>query len=174
MTLPRAWASRACIVRDVEAPESWFTPDELAIANAFRTEKRRVEWMLSRIAEKQLRQRGATGAYVSYSHSGPYGAAAVDEHPIGIDVEVLRDIPERATHLFLSEQEEADAQRCRVANARLHFWSAKEAAWKQFGGAVPTLKRVPLRLLDQNAEGLTFDLVETLRIDDAIVALTRR
>lgn len=171
--LPDAWRSRACVVYDIGTPETWFTPAELAIIHLFKSEKRRRERMLSRIAEKTLRKRGARGQYVSYSHSGAYGAAGIGEHPIGVDVEVVREIAPRAAHLFLTEREEADAQRCPIANALLHFWSAKEAAWKQLGGSLPTLRRVPLRLLDTGEDGLTFDVVETRRIDDVIVALTR-
>jgi len=171
--LPEAWRSRACVVYDISTPETWFAPAELAIVAAFKSEKRRHERMLSRIAEKTLRKRGAQGEYVSFSHSGGYGAAAIGEHPIGVDVEVIREIAPRAAHLFLSAGEEAEAQRCTIANALLHFWSAKEAAWKQLGGALPTLKRVPLRLLDAADFGLTFDVVETRRIDGVIVALTR-
>ena len=130
--------------------------------------------MLSRVAEKELRRRGGAGTYVSYSHSGSFGGAAVDVQPVGIDVEVIRDVPVRAGHLFLSESEESAAAQCRIPHAMLHFWSAKEAAWKQFGGAVPTLKRVPLTLLQESSEGLIFDLVETRFIGDVVVALTRR
>ena len=173
MNLPSDWNQRACIVRDVEQPERWFSPDELAIVALFRTEKRRREWMLSRIAEKELRRLGATGAHVSYSHSGPFGAAAVSESPIGIDVELVREIKPRAAHLFLTDDEEAAAEKTGFPHALLHFWSAKEARWKQFGGSIPTLKRVPLTLIDVRAGGMLFDSVETVAIGDAVVALTR-
>lgn len=173
MKLPDEWGQRACVVREVEQPERWFSPDELAIVALFRNEKRRVEWMLSRIAEKELRQHGATGTHVSYSHSGLVGAAAVGESPVGIDVEVVRDLNARAAHLFLSDVEERTVERCRIPHALLHFWSAKEARWKQFGGSIPTLKRVPLTLVEVRPNGLVFDGVETIATDDLVVALTR-
>lgn len=173
MNLPDDWSQRACIVRDVEQPERWFSPDELAVVALFRNEKRRREWMFSRIAEKELRRRGATGLHVSYSHSGPFGAAAIGESPIGIDVELVRAIKPRAAHLFLSDEEEKSVRQCIFPHALLHFWSAKEARWKQFGGSIPTLRKVPLTLVDVRADGLLFDSVETIAMGDVVVALTR-
>ena len=170
MNLPIAWRDRACVVWDVANAPSWFAGGELP---ELRTEKRRNEWMLSRIAEKTLRRRGAAGPHVSYAHSGPYGAAAVDGSPVGIDVEVVRAIAPRAAHLFLTREEEEAVSRCDIAHALLHFWSAKEARWKQLGGAIATLKRVPLTLIDYDAKGCRFDVVVTTTIGDAVVALTR-
>ena len=129
--------------------------------------------MASRIAEKEVRLRGARGACVSYSHSGAYGAAAVDETPVGIDVEVVREIRTESARFFLSDAEVADAAGCSIDRALLHFWCAKEAAWKQRGGTLPTLKRVPLRLLRESGEGLLFDCAETFASGDVVVALTR-
>jgi hypothetical protein len=168
VTLPAAWRKRACVVHDVPHPESWFdsVPD-------FKTRKRRLEWMLSRIAEQNLRRAGATGAHVSYSHSGQFGGAAVDDAPVGIDVEVVRPLSANAAHLFLSDEEAAQASTCRVPDALLHFWSAKEARWKQLGGSLLTLKRVSLTLLEERAAGLLFDYAETSRIGEIVVALTR-
>jgi hypothetical protein len=158
---------RGLIVSDVGDPASWFdvVPD-------FPREKRRLEWMLSRIAEKELRKRGARGDYVSFSHSGSYGAAAVDTRPVGIDVEVLRDISELAARHFLNDDEIAVMERCTIANRMLHFWSAKEAVWKQRGGAVPTLKRLRIRLEGENESGLRFDTVETFALGELVAALT--
>ena len=127
---------------------------------------------LGRIAEKELRKRGATGGHVSFSHSGKYGAAAVDVAPVGIDVEVLRDISESAARHFLNDDEIAAMQRCTIAHRMLHFWSAKEALWKQRGGSVPTLKKLRLRLESENADGLRFQDVETFAIGDLVAALT--
>lgn len=158
---------RGLIVSEVSDPEAWFPA-----VPAFPREKRRLEWMLSRIAEKELRKRGARGDHVSFSHSGSYGAAAVDTKPVGIDVEVLRDISESAARHFLNDDEIAVMERCTIANRMLHFWSAKEAVWKQRGGAVATLKRLQIQLEAENPDGLRFDAVETFAIDDLVAALT--
>lgn len=167
--LPPSWRGRALVLRDVTPPREAFTAEELAICDAFHLPKRREEWMRARFAAKQLGE----GSHVSFSHSGPYAAAAIDRAPVGIDVQVIREISERVAHLFLTPDEEEAMQRCTIDHRILHFWCAKEAAWKQRQGAIPTLKRVPLQLLEERDAGLTFDLAETVRIGDAIVALTR-
>jgi len=169
--LPDAWVLRACVLAEVENPRQWFSAEELAIVDAFPREKRRQEWMLSRVAEKELRRRGARGASVSYSHRGAYGAAAIGEMPVGIDVEIARDIRPDSARFFLTDDEIADARRCAIDCSLLHFWCAKEAAWKQRGGALPTLKRVPLRFLRETSQGLLFDVVETVAVGDVVVAL---
>ena len=169
--LPYAWVLRACVLAEVENPRQWFSVEELAMVDAFPREKRREEWMLSRIAEKELRRRGAHGSSVSYSHRGPYGAASVGEAPVGIDVEIARDIRPDSARFFLTDNEAADARRCSIDRALLHFWCAKEAAWKQHGGALPTLKRLPLRLLRETKQGLLFDVVETVAVGEVVVAL---
>ncbi len=165
--LPESWRGRALIVSEVADLQSWFdtVPD-------FPRPKRKFEWMLSRIAEKELRRLGAAGNCVSYSHSGKYGAAAVDVRPVGIDVEMLREISESAAHHFLNDDEIQAMRRCTIANRMLHFWSAKEAAWKQLGGSVPTLKRVRVTLASERANSLQFQEVETFAIDDLVAALT--
>ena len=159
--------NRGLIVFDVDDPQSWFdaVPD-------FPREKRRREWMLSRIAEKELRRRGAKGEHVSFSHSGKYGAAAIDVRPVGIDVEVLREIPESAARFFLNKEEDAVMHGCSVANRLLHFWSAKEAVWKQRGGSVLTLKKVRLNFESESAAGLRFQNVETFAMGEIVAALT--
>ena len=166
------WPGRAAIVRDVESPESWFDAEELTVIRGFARQKRQQEWMLSRIAEKELRRKGATGDYVSFSHSGEYGAAAIDVQPVGIDIEMIREISENAAHLFLTDAEIEWMQRCQIGHRMLHFWSAKEAAWKQRGGSVATLRRVPLTLESESDSGLRFHGVETIAIGDLIAAIT--
>ena len=58
-----------------------------------------------------------------------------------------------------------------VAHRALHFWCAKEAAWKKHGGAIATLKQVPLRVISTSADGVLFDDAETIAIGNVIVAL---
>ena len=172
----------------------WFTEGELETANGFRLAKRRREWLLSRAAVKQLAvQLGLvqeprectlarpmllldgewSGWHVSVSHSLPYAGAAMAKHPIGIDVQVVREIAEWSTHLFLSPEEDAQMRACALPARVLHFWCAKEAAWKQRSEEFSTMKLVPLRLGGERGGGLLFDQVETKRIGDVIVALTR-
>ena len=119
-----------------------------------------------------MRRNGTSGDYVSFSHSGKYGAAAIDVDSIGIDIEVIREISENAAHLFLTDAEIELMHGCKITHRMLHFWSAKEALWKQRGGSVATLRRVPLMLEDETANGLRFRGVETVAIRDLIAAIT--
>ena len=174
--------------------EEWFTAEELAIANGFRLPKRREEWLRARTAAKELAlQRGLVanprscviarprlildGAdspwFVSISHSRGWAAATISDNPVGIDIELVRELDERAVHLYLTDDEAEMMRRCTIDHRALHFWSAKEAAWKQRFGEIQTLKQVPLRFIGENAEGLTFDNLTTRRLDNLIVAVTR-
>lgn len=183
---------RWLIVRD-RYDLSYFTDDELEAANAFRLQKRRDEWLLARFAAKKLALElgvvsdpracrvarpallvdGAPSPwFVSISHSAPYAAVALDRVPVGIDIQVVRELPEHAAHLFLSDEETAAMQRCTIADRILHFWGAKEAAFKQRSGELTTLRQLPLVLREEHANGLEFDLSTTRRLDDSILSLT--
>jgi 4'-phosphopantetheinyl transferase EntD len=189
------WPERSLILRDAGAPlDSWFTPDELAFADTFKLATRREEWLLSRIAAKQLAMQlgladdpcsiaierpflvinGTRSEWrVSLSHSTPYAGAAIARLAIGIDVQRIRELDERAAHLFLTGDETEQLQRCSLPHRLLHFWCAKEAAWKQRSDEFVTLRQVPLQLVEERANGLLFDIVETATLGDAIAAITR-
>jgi 4'-phosphopantetheinyl transferase EntD len=177
--LPLPWGDRAIAIRDVSDAESWLRADELAVARAFPREKRRQEWMLARAAAKMLAIRRSLGdvaierPLVSVSHSGPWAAAAIDMAPVGIDIEVVRDVSERAARHFLTEDQIAQMESCTISHRLLHFWCAKEAAWKRLCGSIPFLKGVPLTLLECDGHAAAFDSVETIEIDGVVVALTR-
>jgi 4'-phosphopantetheinyl transferase EntD len=187
------WPDRVLVVRDVDTYDGWFGPDELAVAGTFKLDKRRHDWLLSRLAAKSLAlQLGLArdprafrierprilvdGApqdvFVSLSHSAPYAGAAIARDSIGIDVETIRELSPNAAHLFLTDDEIREAERCRTPNTLLHFWSAKEAAWKKLGGSVATLKQVPLHVDRETHDGIRFVEVETFRSEDVIVAVT--
>jgi phosphopantetheinyl transferase (holo-ACP synthase) len=150
--------------------DEWFDESELAIANAFERPKRRREWMLARVALKMLIAERGAAAYSSFSHSGDYAAAAIGDVPVGVDVQVIRPLSERAAHLFLADDEREAMERCSIADRILHFFCAKEAAWKARGGAVPTLKQIPLKLKEETASGLLFDAAATYATGEIIVA----
>ena len=192
IALPDSWSGRAIIIGDVMFSNDWFTGPELAAAEAFRLQKRKTEWKHGRIAAKQLAldlglsqsprdcfvvrpwiQAGTERRYVSMAHSGGFAAAAIDDLPIGVDVERIRDIEENAAHLFLTDHEAAAMRDTVIAHRMLHFWAAKEAAFKQLGGETETLKRVPLKLEAETESGLRFDQVETFTNGDLVAALTR-
>lgn len=185
---------RSLIVRD-RYDLSYFTADELATANAFHLQKRRDEWLLARFAAKRLAlelgivddpracsvgrpmlllDQSNAGWFVSISHSAPYAAAAIARERIGVDVQVVRPLSEAAAHLFLSGAESAAMQRCAIADRILHFWCAKEAAWKRRSPEFATLKHLPLELCEERTNGLHFDEAETTAMGDVILGVSSR
>ncbi len=188
LPIPEGWRERAIVIRKGEIPEAWFSAEELEIANGFARERRRMEWLTSRLAAKRLAldrgiaadpaacridQRRIGSWHLSLSHSRAYAAAAIDAAPVGIDIEVARPIDERAAHFFLTDAETEVLRAVTIEDRLIHFWAAKEAAWKQRGGEVKTLKRIALHLEQANETGLRFDLAETARAGELIMALTR-
>jgi 4'-phosphopantetheinyl transferase EntD len=184
--LETPWPDRCRVISDPVDPE-WFSPAELEQAAQFKLPKRRREWLLARFAAKQLAvQLGITddpralnierpvtaGWYLSLSHSAPYGAAAIAREPVGIDVQVVRGIAEWATHLFLNDRETEVLRTCALDHRVLHFWCAKEAAFKR-NTDYETMKQLPLQLVEERENGLVFDRAETVRIGNVIVAITR-
>lgn len=70
--------------------------------------------------------------HVSVSHSGPYVVCAVDEHVLGVDVEVIRGAEEKFMHRACSDAEMAYI-RYGDAGCYQRFWecwTAKEALFK--------------------------------------------
>ena len=134
----------------------------------FPADKRSREYILSR---KALDMCGAA-PHSSLSHSGHYAAAMIGDVPVGVDVQVVRPLSERAAHLFLTDEEQADMERCTIADRIIHFFCAKEAAWKARGGAIPTLKQIPLKLKEETMTGLLFDAAATYATGDIVVAVT--
>ena len=102
----------------------------------------------------------------------PIAGAIIGRAPVGIDVQVIRDLSESTLHLFVREEEAEDLRRCSIADRVLHYWCAKEAAWKQRSEEFVTMKQVPLELIGETSRGLRFDSVETWATDDVIVAVT--
>jgi phosphopantetheinyl transferase len=191
--LPPSWRHRAIVITHVTPEADWFTEDELREVEGFHRERRRDEWMTARVAAKQLALQlglcaeprdcvvarpklllhGQPPRFVSISHSERFAAAAIDREPVGIDVQAVRDVSEGTAKFFLMPSEIKAMNGCAIANRLLHFWCAKEAAWKRRGGEPSTLKQIPLKLLAESANGLHFDSVETIALDEGIAALTR-
>ncbi len=186
------WPDRVLVLQG-EPDLALFTEEELAVAATHRLPKRREEWLLSRAAAKRLALRTEVAQepsacsvvrpklriagrdsewYVSLSHSAPYAAAALSRMPIGIDVQGIRPLPDAAAHLFLTESEIEAMRACSLDEALLHFWCAKEAAFKRRSPELVTLKQVPLRLISESATSLRFDDAVTTRSGDVIVAVS--
>ena len=75
-----------------------------------------------------------TGLYVSVSHSGAYVVCAVDDKPVGVDVETVREVDEKFMRRVCSEEELAYALRGGDVQRRFwELWTAKEAIFKLTG-----------------------------------------
>jgi phosphopantetheinyl transferase len=199
LVLPESWRACAVVAELPDVAPAAFSEEELAVAAALQPEKRRREWLASRFLAKELASELGLGSCtiasagtrplllaggnacierLSLSHSGPYAAAAIAAGPIGIDIQVPREVNPRVTHLFLTAEEETALSRCAVEDALLHFWCAKEAAWKAASDVHPTLKQTPLRMVRGSATGVLFEgegvRVESARLaKDLIAALAR-
>jgi 4'-phosphopantetheinyl transferase EntD len=196
IVLPESWRGRALVLESFDSESfdgnarDWLGDDELSTAGAFTLPTRRAEWILSRVAAKQLarargyvgdvralaiaRPRLATGEYVSLSHSNGVAAVAIDDEPVGIDVEQLRDVNDRIAARFLCDDEREAVSCCTLPHRLLHWWTAKEAVWKRDSTHVRFLKDFTLAVEAEQATGLRFDGVETFAGGDLVVALTRR
>ena len=194
VALPESWRGRALVLNSIDDSidddlASWFSDVELATTNAFPRPRRREEWLLSRYALKRLavtrglvrdprllavtRPQLGSGQWISISHSHGLAAAAIDDVPVGVDVERIRPLDEHVARHFMIDQEIESMQRCTLPNRVLHWWCAKEAAWKQRNGEVRFLKEVPLELESVVASGLRFRGVETFATGECVMALTR-
>jgi len=193
--LPTPWPDRVLVMANAAnvAGDDFFSKAELDVAASFKLPKRRDEWLLSRYALKRFAvdlglardprtcaverpvlfvDGQPTSWFVSISHSAPYAGAALSREPIGLDVQVVREIAEWSSHLYLSDTEAEAMRGCAIPWRALHFWCAKEAAWKRRSDEFSTMKQLPLRLVEERANGLRFDQVETILAGDAIVAVT--
>lgn len=153
----------------IEEPESFFA-DKVGFQGHQKTEKRRLEFLASRFLLKQLipdfsflelksHPEGKpyfedNRVHFSISHSFPFVAVAIDEKPVGIDVQVFQEKIMRLQQKFLSAEEQLIFDNS-IETITL-AWAAKEAAFKWFGeGSVDFIQHMPIRKLkldQQNAE----------------------
>ena len=97
--------------------------------------------------------------HFSLSHSGSCALCAVDDAPVGADIEVLRPHHPKLAQRICSCEEAAwlDGQPDR-AYALLHLWTAKESRVKQTGiGLTVPLRSITVPLFPADeADGLLF------------------
>lgn len=203
MDVPERLAALVSIVGadEITDLDSWLHPSELEIGREIELERRRSEWMLARIAVKQLAIRlglcddpsecvvptrgvapdlrihgHSSELHVSISHSAHLAAAAISSAPIGIDIQVRRPVDVRSRRFFLRDDEE-DLLLTTDDDHLLELWSAKEAALKAAG--VTRYREVSLRDPSSDVEGRSFafeagsidGLVETAWLDERRVVL---
>ncbi|HUP63810.1 MAG TPA: 4'-phosphopantetheinyl transferase superfamily protein [Thermoanaerobaculia bacterium] len=206
--LPEEWRREVCVVREVTAEEldAHFTAEERQRIESFPREKRRAEWSASRLALKLLstetglcdtaRECVSTSAYrrpalelrgrlselqISITHSEGAGGAAISKERIGIDLQKIRPLAERATKFFLSRAEVDMWRALDLEDSLIHLWCAKEAGYKLH--ALPGwYKGVQVDLEAAHPEGLCLryrdprseGTIETRRIgDDFILAVAK-
>ena len=156
LEVPAEWIDLVSVVEAVtDADEERFlTADERARASGFKSARRRHEWAAARIAARLLAMRrgiieapadltiavrdscpyAAAGSgewSLSLSHSGTVGAAAIGVGRVGVDLERPRYVDPASVRFFLSDDEiEVFRKLGHLDDAVVHFWSAKEAAFK--------------------------------------------
>lgn len=85
--------------------------------------------------------------HFSISHSGDYAVCAIDEKPIGIDIEKHRPLKIKTAERF-SNPDELDfingamPDEQKALSRFFEIWTAKEAAYKMQGGINPNFKSI--------------------------------
>lgn len=167
-------ASLRAVQRQGERAASRVAAKSLALERGFVDLASRIRFAKSDARPVVLVDGAEQSLFVSFSHTAGIGAAALHDTPVGIDLEHERVIDPRATKFFLRDEELARASSCGVENALLHWWCAKEAAFK-LNVDYPTLLRVPLALESESTEGLVLRgprgaRVETVRLTASLIA----
>jgi len=73
--------------------------------------------------------------HFSFSHCKGYAACAVDDQPIGIDIEIIHPRIAKVAHKFLNDQEKAmiaSLDEKDQLNQLAFLWAAKEAMYKKY------------------------------------------
>lgn len=126
-----------------------FMPGEKEQFDAIKLEKRRKEWLLTRIL-LQIAAPGSVmyhapsgkpmlknGRWISVSHCGELAGLVICDHPVGLDIQGVDEKLERIAAKFCHPKE---LERYRSHNQPLDYltivWSIKEAIFKFFGEQV--------------------------------------
>ena len=73
--------------------------------------------------------------HFSFSHCKGYAACAVDDKPIGIDIEIIHPRISKVAHKFLNDSEKAmiaNLEQEDQLNQLAFLWAAKEAMYKKY------------------------------------------
>ena len=105
--------------------------------------------------------------FISIAHSGEYVACAVDESPIGIDIEKIRDIDFKISNRICTEDEkEYLFENEREKLYRFYeIWTAKEAFFKMQGTGIKNFKSVNILELNRKVFNLGEYLVQIVKKD---------
>lgn len=201
--MPSRWRAKACVVQQVTPADldAFFTDAERERIASFPRAKRREEWAASRLAVKWLalenglcaeaRACAVDSAYrrpslsiggsvqareISITHSEGAGGAAMSHSRIGLDLQKVRPLAERATKFFLNDDEVAAWRSVELEDSLIHFWCAKEAGYKIHAGK-GWYRAVRISLLEPASDGLRFTYrdaasegtIETERLEGGMV-----
>ena len=73
--------------------------------------------------------------YFNISHSGEYVAVAIDDNPIGVDIQIMEEKHLKLTKIFTKEEQEYIDKEDTLNRFHL-MWSIKEAALKLIGKGI--------------------------------------
>ena len=106
--------------------------------------------------------------FISIAHSGEYVACAVDESPIVIDIEKIRDIDFKISNRICTEEEKEYL--FKNEKQRLYrfyeIWTAKEAFFKMQGTGIKNFKSVNILELNRKVFNLGEYLVQIVKKDE--------
>ena len=99
------------------------------------------------------------GCYISLSHSGNYAVCAINNLPIGVDIEKKRDVnPKLINKICVNDAEKeyaADTQ------SLLTLWSVKEACFKALRPKVSTVSDISLEITESGFKCSGISFIET-------------
>jgi 4'-phosphopantetheinyl transferase len=123
--------------------------DGQACLDSFKNERRKKQWLGYRLLLQQLTERDSVQVaydengkpflpgyehHVSVSHSGDYSVAIIDyNHPVGVDIEKIRDKIEKIKDRFLSGPELENIKNDNRLEMLHVCWGAKESLYKAYG-----------------------------------------
>lgn len=112
---------------------------------------------------------------VSITHSGDYVACGVSDTPIGVDLEVMRQVSPLLLTKALNEEERAFVSNSEDENLSfLKLWTAKEAYLKLTGEGLGGLKKACVLPLMQMKEYKNLVLTELFTEDYVFTAIYER
>ena len=69
--------------------------------------------------------------YFSLSHSGDYAVCSIEPHPVGVDIQKVVTVSQRAIARFCTQEEQEYLERCDDAkSAAICLWALKESYFK--------------------------------------------
>jgi phosphopantetheine--protein transferase-like protein len=134
----------------IQEPASFFETD-IQLAVPIANEERKIQHLAVRLLFKLMMPAADLNQLVmadngkpyliglpfhfSFSHCKGYAACAVDDKPIGIDIEIIHPRIAKVAHKFLNDSEKAmiaDLEQEDQLNQLAFLWAAKEAMYKKY------------------------------------------